>query len=160
MKVRRWQKRLLIVLAVLAAFLLFCYLLQRFWAHRNGYFLPDYPRVTLTEDSDYETIFLQTGLGRSAVDKLLSGGDFQTILNAQDAFFNPPKADCTPLLGWFTREDRLTDGTGTPLIDLQPGTSSSPCPLTPLAGGTATRVWSLTAAPLWNAWCWEPTPPL
>lgn len=121
MKVRRWQKRLLIVLAVLAAFLLFCYLLQRFWAHRNGYFLPDYPRVTLTEDSDYETIFLQTGLGRSAVDKLLSGGDFQTILNAQDAFFNPPQADCTPLLGWFTREDRLTDGTGTPLVDLQPG---------------------------------------
>lgn len=99
MKVRRWQKRLLIVLAVLAAFLLFCYLLQRFWAHRNGYFLPDYPRVTLTEDSDYETIFLQTGLGRSAVDKLLSGGDFQTILNAQDAFFNPPQADWHPFAG-------------------------------------------------------------
>lgn len=121
MKVRRWKKRIPIVLAVLAAFLLLNYLLQRFWAHRDGYFVPDYPRVALTEDSDYETIFLQTGLGRAAVDKLLSVGDFQTILNAQASFFSPPEASCTPLLGWFIREDRLTGGSGTPLVDLRPG---------------------------------------
>ena len=121
MKLRRWQRRILITLAVLVSLLLFYYLLQRFVAHRNGYFVPDYPQVTLTEDSDYETIFLQTGLGRAAVDKLLSSGDFQTILDAQAAFFHPPESACTPLLGWFTREDRLVDGTGTPLMDLQPG---------------------------------------
>lgn len=120
MRLKRWQKRILWVLAALAAFVLLFYLLQRFWAHRDGYFLPDYPRVTLTEESDYETIFLQTGLGRSAVDKLLEAGDFQSILDAQEAFFHPPESVCTPLLGWFTREDRL-ETPGTPLADLQPG---------------------------------------
>lgn len=121
MRVKRWQKRILIALAVLAALLLLFYLLQRFWAHRDGYFRPDYPRVTLSEDSDHETIFLQTGLSRAAVDKLLADGDFQAILDAQDAFFDPPEAACSPLLGWFTREDRLVDARGTPLINLQPG---------------------------------------
>ncbi len=120
MMLRRWQKHILRALAVLAAFVLLFYLLQRFWAHRDGYFLPDYPRVTLSEESDYETIFLQTGLGRSAVDKLRKAGDFQAILDAQEAFFHPPEAACTPLLGWFTREDRL-ETPGTPLADLQPG---------------------------------------
>ena len=120
MKLRRWQKRICVVLVVLAVLVVFVYLLQRFWAHRDGYFLPDYSQVTLTEDSDYETIFLQTGLGRAAVDKLLAANDFQTILDAQQAFFNPPAASCAPLLGWFTREDRL-ESSGTPLVDLQPG---------------------------------------
>ena len=121
MKGRRWKKILLWVVIVLAALLLAMYLLQRFWAHRAGYFVPDYPRVTLTEQSDYETIFLQTGLGPQAVDALLERGDFQAILDAQELFFNPPQAECQSLLGWFTREDRLTDASGPPLADLQPG---------------------------------------
>ena len=121
MKVKRWQKRILLILAVLAACLLAFYLLQRFWAHRNGPFVPDYPQTVLTPDSDYETIFLQTGLGPAAVDKLLAEGNFQAILDAQDAFFHPPEIVCTPLLGWFTREDRLADAAGPPLADLQPG---------------------------------------
>ena len=120
MRLRRWQKWILCTLAALLALVLLVYLLQRFWAHRNGYFHPDYERVPLTEESDYETIFLQTGLGRSAVDKLLAAGDFQTILDAQEAFFNPPDTSCNAMLGWFTWEDRL-ETTGTPLVDLQPG---------------------------------------
>lgn len=120
MNLKNKKKRVLWILAAFASILLLFYFAQRFWAHRNGYFVPNYPKVTLTQDSDYETIFLQTGLGPSAVDRLLSTGNFQTILNAQTAFFDPPSADCTPLLGWFTREDRL-EHSGTPLIDLQPG---------------------------------------
>jgi uncharacterized protein YycO len=119
---RGWAVVLLAVLAALAGLAVLFYLAQRFWAHRDGYFLPDYPQVTLTEDSDYETVFLQTGLGRSAVDKLMEEGNFQAILDAQQAFFNPPDAVCAPMLGWFTREDRLADGAvGVPLVDLQPG---------------------------------------
>lgn len=121
MKGRRWKKVLLWAVIILTALLLAMYLLQRFWAHRTGYFVPDYPRVTLTEQSDYETIFLQTGLGPQAVDALLERGDFQAILDAQELFFNPPQAECQPLLGWFTREDRLTNTSGPPLADLQPG---------------------------------------
>ena len=120
MKPNRKRKIFLLGLTFLAAFLLLFYGAQRFWAHRAGYFVPDYDRVVLREDADYKTIFLQTGLGRPAAEKLLAAGDFETILHAQDAFFAPPEAQCTPLLGWFTREDRL-EAPGTPLVDLQPG---------------------------------------
>ncbi len=121
MKSNRRRKKFLIWFTLLVVFLLLFYTAQRFWAHRTGYFVPDYPQIALTENTDYETIFLQTGLGRSAVDKLLAAGDFSVILDAQNAFFHPQKAVCTPLLGWFTREDRLTEGTGFPPVDLQPG---------------------------------------
>lgn len=121
MKPNRRRKKLLIWFTVPAVFLLLFYTAQRFWVHRTGYFVPDYPQITLTENTDYETFFLQTGLGRSAVDKLLAAGDFSVILDAQNAFFHPPKAMCSPLLGWFTREDRLMEDSGFPPVDLQPG---------------------------------------
>lgn len=124
-KVRSLVKCIVILLTVALSICLIYYLLQRFWAHKDGYFVPDYERVTLTEESDYETIFLQTGLGRLAVDTLLEKGDFQAILDAQEAFFNPPEAECTALLGWFTREDLYKedeeDTVERKLVDLQPG---------------------------------------
>lgn len=121
MKPNRRRNKFLRWFSTLAAFLLLFYGAQRFWAHRTAYFVPDYPQITLTEHTDYETMFLQTGLGRAVVDKLLTAGEFQTILDEQDAFFQPPQAECTPLLGWFTREDRFVNGTGIPPVDLQPG---------------------------------------
>lgn len=117
---RRWVKRGLRAVAAAAAVCLCFYLLQRYWAHRGGQFIPDYPRVELTPASGYETIFLQTGLGQAAVDNLLGEGKFQTVLEIQESFFAPPQLECTPLLGWFTREDRL-ESSGPALIDLQPG---------------------------------------
>lgn len=121
MKPNRRRKKLLIGFIILAVLLLLFYTAQRFWAHRIDYFVPDYPQIALTEKTDYETIFLQTGLGRSAIDKLLAAGEFETILAAQDTFFHPSEAECTPLLGWFTREDRFVNGAGVPPADLQPG---------------------------------------
>ncbi len=117
---KRWQMFLAGVLCAAMLIVPGYYLLQRFLAHRNGYFVPDYPRVELTKDSDYETIFLQTGLGRPAVDRLLAEGDLQAILDAQDLFFDPPEAVCTPLLGWFTRRDMLKTP-GPALADIRPG---------------------------------------
>ena len=104
---RRRKKRWIVASGLLGSLLLLAYFLQRYWAHREESFVPDYPRVTLTEDSDYETFLMQTGLGKSAVDKLLEEGDFQTILEIQDAFFRPVDRECEPVIGWFTREDRL-----------------------------------------------------
>ena len=121
MKKARRRKRFLCWLTVFAAVVLLFYCTQRVWAHRAGYFLPDYPQITLTGHTDFETIFLQTGLGRSAAEKLISAGKFQTAVDMQNRFFHPHKAECTALLGWFTREDRLPEGGGIPLIDLQPG---------------------------------------
>ncbi len=117
---KRWQKVVLGILCAAAVISLGYYLIQRFWAHRNGYFTPDYPRVELSQDSDSRTIFLQTGLGPSAVERLLSEGNFQAILEAQELYFNPPRRECTPLLGWFTRQD-MVDAPGPALADIQPG---------------------------------------
>lgn len=118
---RRWIKRMFVILIALCVFVVAFYLLQRFFAHRNGYFSPDYAKVELTKESDYETIFLQTGLGRAATDKLLKQNDFQTVLEIQSIFFQTPKVSCQPLLEWFTREDKLVDEGKIPLVDLQAG---------------------------------------
>ncbi len=110
-----------LVILILSALLLF-YLLQRYWAHREGIFEPDYAKLPLTQQTDYETIFFQTGLGRPAVDKLLEKGDFETILDMQKSFFNIREIECTPVLGWFTREERLVpEARRYSFVDLQPG---------------------------------------
>lgn len=108
-------------LALFAVFLILFYTSQRLWAHRTGYFLPDYPQIPLTETTDLDTVFLQTGLGRPAAEALLSASSFQTVCDIQNRFFLPIEAKCAPLLGWFTREDRLPEGSGIPPVDLQPG---------------------------------------
>lgn len=110
-----------IFFAALIIIVLGYYLLQRFYAHRNVPFVPTYKQVELTKDTDYETFFKQTGLGKAAVDKLISEDDFDTILEIQELFFAEPQVECTPMLGWFTREDRLGDTDSPPFADLQPG---------------------------------------
>ncbi len=127
-KLPLWARIVRVVAIVIVTALCICqgyYLLQRYWAHKDGQYKPTHERVKLTEETDYETIFLQTGLGKSAVDKLIQKQGFQAILDAQEAFFNPPEVRCTALLGWFTREDQFTEsqsgGHYRSLVDLQPG---------------------------------------
>ena len=119
-------KRLIkIIICSILAFLILAiaiiYIPQRFMAHRNEAFVPDYPRVELTPDTDYETVFLQTGLGRSAVDKLKADGDFEAITEAQNQFFKTPEIECAPMFDWFTREDRMKDDEFLGFADLQIG---------------------------------------
>lgn len=120
MKFRPWKKPLILIAAGIAVALLAFYLLQRVWAHRSEPFTPDYPKEVLTEATDDGTVFLQTGLGKGAAGRLLAEGGIQALLDAQNRFFDPPEAVCAPLLGWFTREDRMGDG-GAPLVDVRPG---------------------------------------
>jgi len=120
-KFKKSQIAMLAIVVIVIFILLSNIFLQKFWAHRKGCFVPNYEKVTLTEQSDYDTIFMQTGLGKSSVDKLLEEGDFQTILNIQEAFFAETDISCEPLLGWFTREDRKVDDGGIVFVDLQPG---------------------------------------
>lgn len=112
-------------------------LAQTLVAHRPGtFFTPDYAQEDLStllaqdslSDSDYQTLFLQTGLGRSAVDRLLSAGEAgrAAIRQIQATFFADYTITCDPLLGWFTREDHLKDAQGQTayapeLAGLQPG---------------------------------------
>ncbi|MBQ8804649.1 MAG: hypothetical protein IJZ53_13555 [Tyzzerella sp.] len=120
MKTRLKKRVLWIVVSFIIAFALII-ILQKFFAHCEGFFTPDYPQADLSEESDYELIFLQTGLGRSAADKLITQGEFQVILDIQDTFFRSADVECVSLLGWFTREDRIEGKVAIPLVDLQPG---------------------------------------
>lgn len=97
------------------------YLLQTAWAHRADDAVPEYDRVSITEETDRETLFLQTGLGASAMDKLIAQDEFTIALNLQDAVFEPTKATCESLFDWFTREDRREVDARIVLVDLQPG---------------------------------------
>ena len=73
----------IISIALVVAFVLYflLYWLQNVWAHRNGLFRLDYPRVTLNQEVDYETVFLQTGLGKNLAKKLMEDNEFDKILS-------------------------------------------------------------------------------
>ena len=129
---RKLKEKIGVIIFVLACVPLIIYFLQHSWAHRREAFVPEYSYEVLTEESDYETFFRQTGLGKSAVDKLLEAGDFEKILEVQEDFRRPVEVSCTPMIGWFTREDKLVPGArsrsggteealGPDFVDLQPG---------------------------------------
>lgn len=109
------------IVAVILFLIIMLYILQRFCAHRENAFVPSYEKVQLNEETDYKTIFFQTGLGEEATKKLLSEDNFEEILEAQKLFFVRSKMECASLIGWFTREDRLVETHGTEFADLQPG---------------------------------------
>ena len=111
-------------------------LLQLVVAHRQGFFAPQYEkrelRAVLSQRSfgaeEQALLLRQTGLGRGAVELLKAQGEpgIQKILQTQQAFFAPRRIRCAPMLGWFTREDIMTDEAGTPLkappiVAAQPG---------------------------------------
>ena len=114
-KIMRW-----IFIGILVI-LLFLYCYQCFWIHENAYFVPDYPRIALTESTSYESIYQQTGLGKSAVDRLLSEERFDEIQKVQDAFFSPDTIECVSIFSWITMSDRIQKEDSAPLVDLQPG---------------------------------------
>lgn len=140
LKIPRLKKkyRLLAYIAAALALILAAMLFaQTVVAHRPGSsFAPDYEQVDLSpvlaqdtlSDADYRLLLCQTGLGRPAVDRLLAAGETgkATLLTIQEQFFAPAEVDCAPMLGWYTREDRLKTADGEVvyapyLADLQPG---------------------------------------
>lgn len=70
--------------------------------HKNNVFTPDYERLDLSgfiekelTQQDYKTLFYQTGLGKSAVDKILLAENALERLNAfQEQFFAQKDAKC------------------------------------------------------------------
>jgi len=97
------------------------YVLQAFLAHRADYIAPTYDRIPITASTDQDTLFLQTGLGESAIEKLIEQDEFDVALNLQDAIFEPTEATCDSLFDWLTREDRRVHDPRIVLVDLQPG---------------------------------------
>ncbi len=93
---------------------------QHVVAHIKKPFTPDYAKVELTEETDLNTIFLQTGIGENTARKMIANGRFDEILEAQELFFINDEIACEPLIKWFTREDRLENEL-VEFYDLQPG---------------------------------------
>ncbi len=94
---------------------------QHVIAHKKPYFSPEsYGKVELTKDTDLKTIFLQTGIGEVTAEKMIKDGRFDEILKAQEIFFANYEVQCTPMIKWFTREERLKEESYE-FYDLQPG---------------------------------------
>lgn len=107
---------------LIAGVVLLLYLRQRFGAHGQECFVPEYEKITLTATTDYETIFLQTGLGEVAAKRFLQENDLQTLQAAQEDFFKSRTVFCESLIGWFTKEDKLQLNPTT----LEKGTDNAP----------------------------------
>ena len=117
------KKLLKIVVAVLICIILFTganHFTQHFIAHSKPNFVPEYNKVKLTTKTDLKTIFLQTGIGENTAKKMIDEGRFNEILMAQEDFFANDKVVCSPMIKWFTREERL-ENLSYEFYDLQPG---------------------------------------
>lgn len=89
----------------------------------SGYIRPDYQKENLTEvlnketlsDEDYKKLFYQTGLGKSAVDELLSrNGGKDEIISFQDNFFRNNDVLCESI-GIITSQESFVNNDGKPM---------------------------------------------
>ena len=89
--------------------------------------LPSYAREDIAQlleqeswsESDYETLYLQTGLGRAALDEMKD--DPERILTFQDALFYDGELD-HEIVAFTTKRDIFADSHYTaPMVDLQDG---------------------------------------
>lgn len=101
----------------------------------NRYFTPEYEEKELSiffqkrflTSRDYDELLLQTGLGRSAVNKLRGNENGLKLLKEyQEQMFSTPVITCNSIFGGFVREDlRLTESGewqyGPEFVDLRPG---------------------------------------
>lgn len=123
---KRWVKVTIkvtvITLSVIIALMGVLHLFQYTFTHINKPFSPknEYDMVKITPDTDLETIFLQTGIGKNTAKKMIAEGRFDEILEAQKNFFADDEIECESLIDWFTREDRLKN-IKYEFYDLQPG---------------------------------------
>lgn len=66
-------------------------------------------REKMLSEAEYDLLFRQTGLGRTAVDFLFAEGRQGELLRLQEAFFGEVEVECSPSTV-FTRAERLVKG--------------------------------------------------
>jgi len=110
--------------AFVVLFLVFCIINILDWlTEDDGAWNPDYPKADLGSivskadltEEDYQTIFMQTGLGRDAADELLqkkAGNNRERIFEKyQDNFFSSGNYECR-LIAVIVHEERMRDEDG------------------------------------------------
>ena len=96
----------------------------------EGAWKPDYPKIDLgavvTKEAltkeDYHTVFMQTGLGRSAADRILSekSGELRkkAFQQFQDDFFAAGEYECR-IIAVIVHEEKMRDEEGNPIPGFQ-----------------------------------------
>lgn len=118
MKKIKW---ILIIITIALVSYVLLYWLQEVWAHRNIGNAMEYQQIELSENFEYETFFLQTGLGKTAINKLIEKNEFDTILNIQEKFWEKPDVVCKSIFGLYSKVDKVDRNKTPEIVDLQPG---------------------------------------
>ncbi|WP_312832780.1 hypothetical protein [Sedimentibacter saalensis] len=88
-----------------------------------GYIRPDYPKEDISiileketlSDEEYKKIFYQTGLGKTAIDKLLEKSDGKDeIIKFQELFLRDNDVLCEPI-GIITSQESIVNDEGKPM---------------------------------------------
>jgi uncharacterized protein YycO len=89
-----------------------------------GYIRPDYEKTDITvilekdslDDNDYKELFYQTGLGKTAVDKILKdkASGKENILKFQEIFFKDNNVSCDKI-GIITSQESIVNDEGKPM---------------------------------------------
>lgn len=119
---KKWLKGCLLGIGIFLALVVAYWLVAQLLVdHSECTFTPDYDRVLLTEESDPQTVFLQTGLSPAAAAEVLEQEGLVGLVRYQDAFFGQKEVACTPMFWFFCREDRQLSPTAPAMAQLQPG---------------------------------------
>lgn len=118
----------------IVCFLLATILLLRIWSHSaeaSAHWTPNISMKNLSDilvqpldEDDYAFLFSQTGLGKYALDRLLSQGEEKRILEIQQAFFTIPPIVCEKNSPISQEEHTMEDGcyiTACPIVALEDG---------------------------------------
>lgn len=113
------------IATIIAAIILIIFINQfmNWLIEDEGSWTPDYPKIELKElvlkgnltKADYNTIFMQTGLGRDSVDFLFQSKDEDEIIKTldkyQDNFFSSGDYECR-VMAVIVHEERIRDENG------------------------------------------------
>ncbi len=115
-------KRILIAFAVIiVVVVLYAFLSQLILPHKGTSFIPDYEKINLNENSSFDDIFKQTGLGEYAAEKVLEADGVEGLKKYQDVFFAEREIECTSLISFITKSDLIKSDLKPQIADVREG---------------------------------------
>lgn len=119
---RRSQKIVIIIILIIALLLAYIFFSQIILPHKSISFTPEYKKISLSKQNSFDEIFIQTGLGKSAAQKVIKESGTEGLKEYQEIFFAEREVKCQELLSFFTKSDRLGETKAYPkFADIKPG---------------------------------------